>query len=846
MIKIESATPTPSPEPPPHKPSLADLSRNTSVISSGSSSASNSSNSSLLLQTPRPRPIRTFSSPRYRSRSPGPSTPRSSRPPAYLTRELGLPDEPPEPADSSRTQRRAQSKSKSRSSSANGRLSAEDFDFGEILGEGSYSTVLHATHRATRQEYAIKVLDKSHLKRNNKMQTALAEKNTLVRLGSGHPGIVRLHWAFQDEWSLYFVLDLAKNGELQSRISRMGSLSTTCARYYTAQLVDALGYMHAKGVIHRDLKPENLLLDDAFRIKVTDFGTGKLIDIGEQRAKTFVGTAQYVSPELLEANETSKSSDLWALGCIVYQMIAGRFAFQGLSEYLTWQKIKQLEYSFPEGFDPEARDLVTRLLVKDPAARLGAGPPGSANDMAALRAHPFLAPINWPTLWTDPAPPLEPGLVRREHHPLAPVGAGTEWEDVGRAWDELVGGDPNEEDEDDEDEEESEEGAHGAPAAAGAHVGPDGMEWAPDAEGTEYTLFGRAGAKGMSGVATSFVPPEEVGPRGELPDYILAKERDVDAEGGGPAGPGAKRAGKSDTASEKTVLGDGDAGKERAGSGERSSERDMNGRTLVDGPGNVQFQVPAPREPSSSSTGTSNSSNATGGDAATPTANGNGKTAAEPVPVPVADSYSTSSSDGSPVEKLGAALEAMGINRGRHRTRSPVAATGATNGGAGTTSPNWASVLAPGETMLFHSAVEETVLKRRTSRLLLPLPVAPRRPKTRELALTSQRLLCLKVLKGSRGVGIKCEYGLRPSEKEKEKEREKEERTLVTGVAKKGEREFAVLTETKSAFYAAENERLASTWVSKISEAVQGHAVESRERKLSSAGAGAGAGAPRT
>ena len=62
--------------------------------------------------------------------------------------------------------------------------------------------MIHGTHRATRQEYAIKVLDKGHLKRNNKLNTALAEKNTLVRLGSGHPGIVRLHWAFQDDWSL--------------------------------------------------------------------------------------------------------------------------------------------------------------------------------------------------------------------------------------------------------------------------------------------------------------------------------------------------------------------------------------------------------------------------------------------------------------------------------------------------------------------------------------------------------------------------------------------------------------------------------------------------------------------
>ncbi|KAF8258077.1 kinase-like domain-containing protein [Lactarius quietus] len=208
---------------------------------------------------------------------------------------------------------------------------------------------MQGTHRATRQEYAFKVLDKGHIKRNNKLNTAIAEKIPLVRLGSGHPGIVRLHWAFRDDWSLYFLLDLARDGELQSQIS----------------LVDALDYMHLRGVIHRDLIPENFLLDDKFRIKVTDFGAGKLIDVP-------------LSPELLEANETSNSSDLWALG---------------LSGYLTWQKIKQLDYTFPEGFDPEAADLVRRLLTRDPLERLGAGLAGSTYSMEELRARPLFAPI---------------------------------------------------------------------------------------------------------------------------------------------------------------------------------------------------------------------------------------------------------------------------------------------------------------------------------------------------------------------------------------------------------------------------------------------------------------------
>ncbi|KAI0342133.1 kinase-like protein [Trametopsis cervina] len=429
------------------EPTLADLSRNASVISSSSDS---SSTSDLTVHTPvRPRPIRTFSSPQrpLRSRSPGsPRTPRGSRPPAYLARELGIAaEEDDQPGELRAPQAAAPAQPRSRNSSINGRISAQDFDFGRVLGEGSYSTVVLAKHRNTGKEYAIKVLDKGHLKRNNKLATALAEKNTLVRLGAGHPGIVHLHWTFQDDWSLFFVLDLARNGEIQSRISRLGSLSLPCCRYYTAQLIDALEYMHTKDVIHRDLKPENLLLDDNFRLKLTDFGTGKILSTGVERSKTWVGTAQYISPELLESSESSRSSDLWSLGCIIYQMVCGKFAFQGLSEYLTWQKIKQLDYSFPDGFDEQAKDLVEHLLVRDPRQRLGAGPPGSANDMQALRSHRFFSTIDWKTLWTSPAPPLEAGMLKKEPPPLGRTNGVNTWEDVGAAWDDSIDGQDDDE-----------------------------------------------------------------------------------------------------------------------------------------------------------------------------------------------------------------------------------------------------------------------------------------------------------------------------------------------------------------------------------------------------------------
>lgn len=262
----------------------------------------------------------------------------------------------------------------------------QDFSFGRILGEGSYSSVYLATDRQTRKDYAIKVLEKRHIIKEKKVKYVNIEKNTLNRL-TEHPGIVRLYYTFQDEASLYYVLDLCSGGELLGTLKKTGTFDVECTRFFSAQILDALKYMHSRGVIHRDLKPENVLLDDNMHVKITDFGTAKLLPdprdprpadsnggglnvAGENRSASFVGTAEYVSPELLMDKSASKASDLWAFGCIVYQLLAGRPPFKAASEYLTFQKIVGLEYEFPYGFPDAARDLVERCLVLDPARRL--------------------------------------------------------------------------------------------------------------------------------------------------------------------------------------------------------------------------------------------------------------------------------------------------------------------------------------------------------------------------------------------------------------------------------------------------------------------------------------------
>ncbi|KAI3327566.1 Pkinase-domain-containing protein [Xylariaceae sp. AK1471] len=296
-----------------------------------------------------------------------------------------------------------------------------DFSFGRVLGEGSYSTVYLATDRQTLKEYAVKVLEKRHIIKEKKIKYVNIEKDTLNRL-TEHPGIVRLYYTFQDENSLYYVLDLCSGGELLGVLKKTGTFDVECTRFFGAQILDAIEYMHSRGVIHRDLKPENVLLDDQLHVKITDFGTARLLsdpraphaspnieDMGtssrgkerdDSRAASFVGTAEYVSPELLTNKNACKASDLWAFGCIIYQMLAGRPPFKGGSEYLTFQKIVSLDYDFPAGFPPAARDLVERLLVLDPARRL---------TIEHIKNHEFFDGQQFgKTLWRTKAPRLRP------------------------------------------------------------------------------------------------------------------------------------------------------------------------------------------------------------------------------------------------------------------------------------------------------------------------------------------------------------------------------------------------------------------------------------------------------
>uniref|UniRef100_A0ACD5X7J6 Uncharacterized protein n=1 Tax=Avena sativa TaxID=4498 RepID=A0ACD5X7J6_AVESA len=288
-------------------------------------------------------------------------------------------------------------------------FTADDFDLGKIYGVGSYSKVVRAKKKDTGNVYALKIMDKKFITKENKISYVKMERIVLDQLD--HPGVIRLFFTFQDTYSLYMALESCEGGELFDQIVRKGRLPEDEARFYAAEIVDILEYLHSVGLIHRDVKPENLLLTSDGHIKIADFGSVKptmdtpikvLPNSTNERACTFVGTAAYVPPEVLNSAPATFGNDLWALGCTLFQMLSGSSPFKDASEWLIFQRIIARDLRIPEYFSDEARDLIDKLLDVDPIKRPGAGPDG----YASLKKHPFFRGIDWKNIRKTHAPDL--------------------------------------------------------------------------------------------------------------------------------------------------------------------------------------------------------------------------------------------------------------------------------------------------------------------------------------------------------------------------------------------------------------------------------------------------------
>jgi len=308
---------------------------------------------------------------------------------------------------------------------------------GKVLGEGAFARVFAARMKSDGKDYAIKVMEKKFIMKEGKAKEVQMERRVLSDVD--HPNVVRLYFSFHDKDHLYMVLDLCPGGELARVIRHYRkdnrSLPEADARFYLAEITHAVQYLHSINIIHRDVKPENVLLTAEGHVKLTDFGTAKdssvapaLGDDGRPRKDTFCGSAEYVSPEVLQDGVAGVGADLWALGCVLFVMLVGRTPFVADSEYLIFQKILGYAGAEREPDDPEpdftvidfpagatelsasVLDLTRKLLAPKPGDRLGVTSAkdvwahawlSGASDAAKLeppRALPFSTTVDAPAL----------------------------------------------------------------------------------------------------------------------------------------------------------------------------------------------------------------------------------------------------------------------------------------------------------------------------------------------------------------------------------------------------------------------------------------------------------------
>jgi len=246
------------------------------------------------------------------------------------------------------------------------------------LGSGVTATVYRCVRRLNPQEYfAVKVIDLTWLRLSRDPTGALDKlrRETVILFTLKHAHIVSLLDVIETHERLYLVMELVEGGELFDDIYRNGCLSEPQAHYVFLQLVDALKYIHSKGVVHRDLKPENILVDrresrpGLHEVKISDFGHSKLID-GVSTAHTRnLGTPQYRAPEVSDAGRCAtgydETVDLWSLGVVLFVMLEGTYPFDR-----GWQQQAKVQFREHSKTSKEARDLINALIQFEPRNRL--------------------------------------------------------------------------------------------------------------------------------------------------------------------------------------------------------------------------------------------------------------------------------------------------------------------------------------------------------------------------------------------------------------------------------------------------------------------------------------------
>jgi len=285
------------------------------------------------------------------------------------------------------------------------KISVEDFDLLHVIGHGSFGKVLQVRKKDNGKIFAMKVLKKKNILENNELEHTKTEKEILQKLI--HPFLVNLNYSFQTPDKLYFIMDYINGGELFYHLQKEHKFTPDRVKFYCAEIVLGLEYLHNSGVIYRDLKPENILLTDDGHICMTDFGISKQGLLAEDaRTATFCGTPEYLAPEVLEGKGYTKAVDWWSFGTLMYEMLTGLPPFYSQDVQQMYFKIMHAKLEIPDSLNEETKSIVIGLLERDPNKRLA--------DSAMIKAHPYFKGTEWDKiLRKEVKPPFIPPVTSK-------------------------------------------------------------------------------------------------------------------------------------------------------------------------------------------------------------------------------------------------------------------------------------------------------------------------------------------------------------------------------------------------------------------------------------------------
>nr|XP_029531892.1 ribosomal protein S6 kinase alpha-5-like [Oncorhynchus nerka] len=282
------------------------------------------------------------------------------------------------------------------------RVGIENFELLKVLGTGAYGKVFlvrKVSGHDAGQLYAMKVLKKATIVQKAKTAEHTRTERQVLEHIRQSPFLVTLHYAFQTDTKLHLILDYVNGGELFTHLVQRVRFKEQEVSLYSGEIVLALEHLHTLGIVYRDLKLENILMDSSGHIVLTDFGLSKEFDELE-RTYSVCGTIEYMAPEIAEGGEAGHDMavDWWSLGVLMYELLTGGspFTVDGDQNSHTdiAKRISKKDPPFPKDMSPLAKDLIQRLLIKDPKKRLGSGPDGADN----VKKHPFYQKINWEDL----------------------------------------------------------------------------------------------------------------------------------------------------------------------------------------------------------------------------------------------------------------------------------------------------------------------------------------------------------------------------------------------------------------------------------------------------------------